>query len=83
MSHARSRPARWSSFRRSRPVDAQVGQPPHDVLAELPDNLNTLYSKSTVNGVCSPSGVNANGYGVQLAQAPAPIVGTEPVQIVR
>jgi hypothetical protein len=46
-------------------------------------NVSTLFLKSTVNGVCSPSGINANGYGVQLAPAPAPIVGTGPVRIVR
>ncbi len=46
-------------------------------------NLNTLFSKSTVNGICAPSGASVSGYAVQLTSAPAPIVGTGPLQIVR
>jgi len=38
--------------------------------------------KSTVTGTCSASGINAPGYGVQLASAP--VLGAPgPVQIVR
>ncbi|MFN8183134.1 MAG: hypothetical protein U0R23_01790 [Candidatus Nanopelagicales bacterium] len=48
----------------------------------FPVNLNTLYMKSTVTGTCSASGINAPGYGVQLASAP--VLGAPgPVQIVR
>lgn len=57
---------------------------PASSTAAFPVNLSTLYSKSTVTGTCSTSGVNAPGYGVQLASAPAPVLGAPgPVQIVR